>query len=111
MVEGSEQIGAGRDNEKTECLKFSSAAWLNQTKPPDYLKGNRDDSARTKEQQRGCTGRHRLVTSIDPTRNSYQGGTKCCGSLHNDPKTVGVRQRNAALSIKPSWEDEDDDDG
>ena len=31
----------------------------------------------------------------------------------NDPKTVGVRQRNAALSIKPPWadEDEDDDDG
>ena len=29
----------------------------------------------------------------------------------NDPKTVGVRQRNAALSIKPPWADEDDDDG
>ena len=29
----------------------------------------------------------------------------------NDPKSVGVRQRNAALSIKPPWADEDDDDG
>jgi hypothetical protein len=31
----------------------------------------------------------------------------------NDPKTVGVRQRNAAMLIKPPWadEDEDDDDG
>ena len=28
----------------------------------------------------------------------------------NDPKTVGVRQRNAALSVKPPWADEDDDD-
>jgi len=29
----------------------------------------------------------------------------------NDPKTVGVRQRNAAMLIKPPWADEDDDDG
>jgi hypothetical protein len=29
----------------------------------------------------------------------------------NDPKSVGVRQRNAAVLIKPPWADEDDDDG
>jgi hypothetical protein len=57
-------------SEKMGPHNFPERPQVQLTKPPDYLNGNRDDSARAKEQQRGCTGRHRLVTSIDRTRNS-----------------------------------------
>jgi hypothetical protein len=67
-----EMVSNGRgDPRKMGPLPPPERPQVNQTKSPDFLKGNRDDSARAKEQQRGCTGRHRLVASIDPTPNSY----------------------------------------
>ena len=61
------------------------------------------------------------LSKPDPTEiGSWEKATRVMAMLatrlrlapqaRNDPKTVGVRQRNAALLIKPPWEDEDEDE-